>query len=473
MRKLSCLTLSAIFSVLFTLTVSAQSIQLQPFLTGLTQPVFVTNAGDGSRRMFVVEKGGVIKVVQPGSTTPTDFLNISSRVSTDGERGLLGLAFHPDYETNRRFFVYFTRISDGDIQIAEYQASTANPNVADTTEKVIITIEHSGANNHNGGTIAFGSDGLLYGGTGDGGGGNDPNNNAQRTNNLLGKFIRININNTLTYSIPPGNPFTGANTTLCDNDNPATGNPCQEIYAVGVRNPYRFSFDRGTGQLWAGDVGQGAVEEIDIITLGGNYGWRVYEGTQCTNLDPQLCTPANFTMPVFQYRSDLPNGRCSITGGYVYRGTQRTFTLGTYLYGDYCSGEILAGAGPTQLLDTPLNIVSFGEDEAGELYVVGIGGTVDKIVSLTTTAATVAVSGRVMTASGRGIRNVLVTMTDESGNVRTAITTSFGFYRFIDVPAGGTYIFSVRGKRFAFGNNTQVQSIVEDTDDINFVANSF
>ncbi|MDQ3373504.1 MAG: carboxypeptidase-like regulatory domain-containing protein, partial [Acidobacteriota bacterium] len=201
-----------------------------------------------------------------------------------------------------------------------------------------------------------------------------------------------------------------------------------------------------------------------------NYGWRVYEGTQCTNLDPALCNPANYVAPVFQY--DHSNGRCSVTGGYVYRGTLGTLPAGTYIYGDYCTGEILTGAQQTLLLDTTRNIVSFGEDEAGELYVVGLGGTVEKIASLTT-ASTVTVGGRVMTASGRGIRNVSVTMTDESGNVRTATSTSFGYYRFIDVPAGGTYIFTARGKRFAFRNNTQVQSIVEDTDDINFVANSF
>ncbi len=315
---------------------------------------------------------------------------------------------------------------------------------------------------------------MLYAGTGGGGGGNDPNNNAQRTNNLLGKFIRININGGVaTYSIPPGNAFSGDNTTLCDADDPATGNPCQEIYAYGLRNPYRFSFDRGgTGQLYAGDVGQGAVEEIDIITSGGNYGWRVYEGTQCTNLGPAACTPANFTMPIFEYRSDLSNGRCSITGGNVYRGTRNTFASGTYLYSDYCSGEILTGAQQTVLLNTGRNVVSFGEEEAGELYVVGLGGTVEKIVSLTT-AASVTVGGRVTAANGRGIRNVVVTMTDESGNVRTATTTSFGYYRFADVPAGANYIFSVQGKRFAFRNNTQVQSIVEDTDDINFVASSF
>jgi glucose/arabinose dehydrogenase len=472
MRKLNCLTLLAIFGVFFTLTVSAQSIKLQSFLSGLSSPVFITNAGDGTNRLFVVQQGGIIKVVQPGSTTATDFLNISSVISTGGERGLLGLAFHPNYETNRRFFVYYTRASDGDIQIAEYQALPNNPNAA-TFVKIIITIEHTSASNHNGGTIAFGADGLLYAGTGDGGGGNDPNNNAQRINNLLGKFIRINIDNTSTYSIPPGNPFMGVGTDLCDQDNPANGNPCQEIYAYGLRNPYRFSFDRGgTGQLYAGDVGQGTREEIDIITLGANFGWRIMEGTICTpGVNPNCTPPPGHIPPIYEYNTGS-GGRCSITGGYVYRGTQRTLTSGTYIYGDFCSGEILTGAQQTLLLDTDRSIVSFGEDEAGELYVVGIGGTVEKITSLTT-AATATVSGRVMTASGRGIRNVLVTMTDESGNVRTARSTSFGLYRFADVPAGATYIFTVSGKRFTFRNNTRVQSIVEDTDDINFVASSF
>ena len=474
MRKLKYLMFTAIFSVFFSLTVSAQSIKLQPVLSGFSKPVFITNAGDNSNRLFVVQQGGKIRVVQPNLTV-SDFLDISSIISFNpdgGERGLLGLAFHPQYKTNNRFFVYYTRI-DGDIQIAEYQASGPGSNVANTTGKVIITIEHSSETNHNGGTIAFGPNGLLYAGTGDGGSSNDPQNNAQRTNNLLGKFIRININDTPTYSIPPGNAFTGANTTLCDEDNPATGNPCQEIYAYGLRNPYRFSFDRGgTGQLYAGDVGQGAIEEIDIIASGRNYGWRVYEGTQCTNLGPAACTSANFTMPIFEYRSDLSNRRCSITGGNVYRGTQGALTPGTYIYGDYCSGEIFAGSGPTVLLDTTRNISSFGEDEAGELYVVGLGGTVEKIVSLTT-AASVSVGGRVLTANGRGIRNVVVTMTDEDGNTRTARSTSFGSYRFADVPAGATYVFSVSGKRFAFRNNTRVESIVEETDDINFVAGNF
>jgi glucose/arabinose dehydrogenase len=353
---------------------SPLTIRTQPFLSGLSLSLFLTNARDGSRRVFVVQQRGIIYVVQPGSRTPTEFLNLAGIVSSSGsERGLLGLAFHPSFTTNRKFYVYYTRNSDGAIEIAEYLTSATNPNVGDpSTARVIITIPHSFASNHNGGTIAFGPDGYLYAGTGDGGSANDPQNNAQNINSLLGKFIRIDINSTtppLQYSIPPTNPYAGA-TPGAD-----------EIYAIGMRNPYRFSFDRGgTNQLWAGDVGQGAIEEVDIINLGGNYGWRVYEGTQCTGNDPTLCNPANYVPPVFQYARVTP--RCSVTGGVVYRGGLNAFPNGNYVYGDYCSGEILLWNGSTQtlLLDTTRNAAAFGEDEAGEVYLVGLGGTVEKIV---------------------------------------------------------------------------------------------
>lgn len=354
--------------------------RLQTRVSGLFSPLFVTNAGDGTKRLFIVERAGIIKVVQPGSNVATEFLNITAKTSVTGERGLLGLAFHPDYETNRRFFVYYTRVSDGAIQIAEYQASAGNPNVADTIEKPIITILHPTNSNHNGGTIAFGPDGYLYAGTGDGGSGNDPPNNAQNINQLLGKIIRLDINNVPVaqvpqYNIPPDNPFAGA-TAGAD-----------EIYAIGMRNPYRWSFDRGgTRQLWAADVGQSALEEVDIITLGANYGWRVYEGTQCTNLNPTQCAggtnPIVQTPPIFQYGHT--GGRCSITGGYVYRGTQGTLPNGSYIYGDYCTGEILLWSGGQQIpmFDiTDFNLVSFGEDEDGELYIAQIlTGIVQKIV---------------------------------------------------------------------------------------------
>lgn len=350
------------------------TIRLQPFLSGLSLPVHVVNAGDGTNRLFVVQQRGLIRVVQPGQTTTTDFLNLTGLVSASGnERGLLGLAFHPQYESNRRFFVYYTRNSDGAIEIAEYEASIGNPNVANPSAiRTIITIPHP-ISNHNGGTIAFGADGFLYAGTGDGGGGNDTANNAQNINSLLGKIIRIDINTPVgqvpAYNNPPTNPYVGVN-------------GADEIYAIGMRNPYRFSFDRGgTNQLWVGDVGQDAMEEVDIVSLGGNYGWRVMEGSICTpSIDPNCTPPSGHIPPVTEYVN--AGSRIAVTGGYVYRGSQRTLPVGAYLFADYGTGEIFQwhNGQQTVMLDTPRNISSFGEDEAGELYVVGLGGTVEKVV---------------------------------------------------------------------------------------------
>ncbi len=354
-------------------------IQLQPVMSGLSSPVFVTNAHDGSNRLFVVEQGGIIKVLQPGATVPTEFLNITTRVLSGGERGLLGLAFHPQYATNRRFFVYYTRQTDGAIRIAEYQVSTANPNVADTAEKIIIEIPHPTNSNHNGGTLEFGPDGYLYLAPGDGGSANDPPANSQNIEVLLGKMIRINIDvpgGTPPYTSPPDNPFVG----VAGRD---------EIYAFGLRNPYRFSFDRGgTRQLYVGDVGQGSWEEIDIVTLGGNYGWRIMEGNHCNpNFNGGVCTPpAGHIPPIAEYSSASPSSRCSITGGYVYRGRRAAVPTGAYIFADYCTGEILmlnpatSSGAQTLLLDTPLLIVGFGEDEAGEIYVVA-NSAVNRIVN--------------------------------------------------------------------------------------------
>ncbi|HSB68819.1 MAG TPA: PQQ-dependent sugar dehydrogenase, partial [Candidatus Methylomirabilis sp.] len=342
------------------------AIQLEPVLTGLTRPLFVTNARDGSNRIFVVEQGGMIKVLQPGAATPTVFLDITARVLSGGERGLLGLAFHPDYTANGRFFVDYTRQTDGATVIAEYHVSAANPNVADLAEAVLLVILQP-FDNHNGGMVEFGPDGLLYIGMGDGGNANDPDNHAQNIDDLLGKILRIDVDAPsvgLPYSSPPDNPFLG-------------GIPGRdEIFAVGMRNPFRFSFDRTTGQLFVGDVGQDAREEIDIVTRGGNYGWRVFEGTLCTINDPALCGVGSFTPPIAEY--DHAAGRCSVTGGYVYRGTRSSLPDGAYVYADFCTGEIFqllpAAAGGTQtlLLDTPMSISSFGEDEAGEIFVVDL-----------------------------------------------------------------------------------------------------
>jgi len=379
--------LSAIFSAVFfvisnpgalksTAALSTTSVQLQPVLTtDLSWPLLVTNAHDQSNRLFVVEQVGKIKVLQPGQTSASTFLDISSRVTFGGESGLLGLAFHPQYATNGRFFVNYTRPPDGATVIAEYHVSASDPNVANTDETVILTIAQPFVN-HNGGMIEFGADGFLYIGMGDGGGGNDPDSRGQNINDLLGKILRIDIdhaNGLVPYSSPPDNPFFGSTPGR------------DEIYAYGFRNPWRFSFDRATGQLYAGDVGQERWEEADIVTRGGNFGWRVFEGNHCTDLDPLLCSQGGFVFPITEYAHTL--SRCSITGGYTYRGSIGTLPVGAYVFGDYCSGEIFLLENGTQsvLLDTNLKISSFGEDEAGEVYVVGHGasGTVDRIVNPT------------------------------------------------------------------------------------------
>jgi glucose/arabinose dehydrogenase len=343
-------------------------VALQTVLSGLNgQPVFLTNAKDGTNRRFIVEQVGRIRVLQPGASSPTVFLDISSRIRFGGEQGLLGLAFHPQFATNRRFYVDYVRQSDGMTVIAEYQVSTGNPNVANTTENILLTIAQP-FENHKGGMIEFGPDGFLYIGMGDGGSGNDPGNRAQNTGELLGKILRIDVDHPGTP--PPTNPFV---------NNPGR----DEIYAYGFRNPWRFSFDRLTGQLYVADVGQDAREEIDIVTNGGNYGWRVFEGTRCTNLGPASCSTPGFIPPIAEYTNTGSAGRCSITGGYVYRGTQASLPYGGYIYGDFCSGEILMlkDGVQTVLIDTTLQISSFGEDEAGEIYVVSLTGSISRLTN--------------------------------------------------------------------------------------------
>jgi glucose/arabinose dehydrogenase len=360
----------------FTFSTQVLALGLAPVISGgLSDPVFVGHAGDGTNRLFIVEQTGAIKVLQPGASVPTTFLDISSKVLSGGERGLLGLAFHPGYATNGRFFVFYTEPGDGELMIAEYGVS-ANPNVAGTVEKILLKIPHPGFGNHNGGMLAFGPDGYLYIGVGDGGSGNDPPNNAQNIDVLLGKILRIDVDHPdasqgKPYSSPPDNPYAGA---IPGRD---------EIFSIGWRNPWRFSFDRAAARAqWVADVGQGAREEVNTpIVKGGNYGWRVFEGTACTGLGPAPCTPANYLFPIFDYTHS--NGRCSITGGYVYRGSQGALPPGTYVYGDYCTGEIFGwdGVQQTLLLDTSMSISSFGEDAQGELYVVDLGGAVNKLVS--------------------------------------------------------------------------------------------
>ncbi len=344
-------------------------VELSPVVTkGLAQPVFLTHTGDGSGRLFVVEQPGRIRIIQGGTLRGTPFLDIVARVRSGGERGLLGLAFHPKYSQNGRYIVNYTRIQDGATVVAEYRVSE-DPNRSGLQEKVLLVIPQP-YSNHNGGMVAFGPDGYLYIALGDGGSGGDPENRGQNPNELLGKILRIDVDRAplqAPYAVPSDNPFAQSG-----------GRP--EIFATGLRNPWRFSFDRATGDLWAADVGQNDWEEIDLIRLGGNYGWRIMEGTHC--FKPRTgCASDGLTPPVAEYPNRHP--RCSVTGGYVYRGTVLPAMRGQYVFGDYCSGEImsLVKGAPEVLLSTGLRISSFGEDEAGELYVLGHEGSVHRLAS--------------------------------------------------------------------------------------------
>jgi len=347
---------------------------------GFDRPVLVTNAGDGSGRLFVVEQGGVIKVVKSGATLATPFLDISDIVGSAGERGLLGLAFHPSYESNRKFYVFYTRAGTGRLVVAEMKASAGNPDVADrSTFRAILTIAHP-ASNHNGGHLAFGRRGYLYIATGDGGGSGDVANNAQSKNSLLGKLLRIDINGTSgakAYRIPASNPYLGK---------PGL----DEIWSRGLRNPWRFSFDRSSANLWIGDVGQSAWEEIDRSTISGgagkakNFGWRVMEGFHCYR-PSSGCDRSGKTLPIAEYSH---SDGCSVTGGYVYRGSMSPALYGRYIFGDYCSGRIWTlpqgadrPAAESLFLDTGLDVSSFGEDEAGEVYVVDHAGAIYRVAS--------------------------------------------------------------------------------------------
>ncbi|MDP1949298.1 MAG: PQQ-dependent sugar dehydrogenase [Nitrospirota bacterium] len=349
------------------------SIHLAPLVTaGLERPLFLTHAGDGSRRLFVVEQPGAIRIISQGVRREALFLDLRDRVLTDDtERGLLGLAFHPDYRRNGRFFVNYTRRPDGATVVAEYRRGGA-PDAASRDERVLMVVMQP-ESNHNGGMLAFGPDGYLYIGLGDGGAWGDPGNRAQNLNELLGKVLRIDVDHGDPYAIPEDNPFAREG-----------GRP--EIYAVGLRNPWRFSFDFNSAELWVADVGQKKWEEVDLVTRGGNYGWRVMEGSHCYN-PATSCPTEGLALPVMEYRHE--EGRCSIIGGYVYRGLAMPALRGAYLFGDYCSGEVFVfrqsdeggkDASPTVLLKTGFRISSFGQDEEGEIYLLDHGGGIYRLI---------------------------------------------------------------------------------------------
>jgi glucose/arabinose dehydrogenase len=353
---------------------SAFTLRVQQVVEGLTSPVYLT-APKGDPRLFIVEQPGRIRVVKGGALLAAPFLDITTRVVSGGERGLLSMAFDPAYATNGRFYVYYTG-AQGDIFVDRFTVSS-NPDVASTTSDRVITIQHRANSNHNGGLLLFGPDGMLYMGTGDGGGAGDLPNNAQNTDVLLGKLLRLNVA-TLPYTIPAGNPFAGQ-----------AG--ADEIWAYGLRNPWRFTFDvppdGTTPKLYIADVGQDAREEVNVVdasVAGRNYGWRVMEGTQCYN-PSSGCNQVGLTLPILDY--DHGQG-CSITGGFVYRGAAIPEVQGNYFYSDYCSGWLrsfrLSGAAAVDRRDWPIgtigNVTSFGIDGASELYVLASNGRVYRLV---------------------------------------------------------------------------------------------
>jgi glucose/arabinose dehydrogenase len=347
---------------------AAFTLELQPVLSGLRQPLFLTSPPDGSGRLFIVEQGGTIRIAENGQVLPQPFLDISARVVAGGERGLLGMAFHPRYAETGRFFVMYTAREGGANTVARFEVSRADANAADPNSGVTLLSIEDFAPNHNAGMLAFGPDGYLYVGTGDGGGGNDPQRTAQNLGHLLGKMHRLDVDGGELYAIPGDNPFV----------NRADARP--EIWASGLRNPWRYSFDRATGELWIADVGQNRYEEINrqpADSRGGeNYGWSIMEGMHCLRGDS--CDQSGLTLPIAEYDR---GGGCSITGGYVYRGSRSPALTGAYFFADYCSGKIWSlhqGADgawvQTELADTELSISSFGEDTDGELYVTDLRG---------------------------------------------------------------------------------------------------
>ena len=348
---------------------TTDSLRLVPVVTsGLSSPVYLTAPTGDTARLFVVEQSGQIRIVQHGQLLPAAFLDIHTRLVSGGEQGLLSVAFHPNYATNGYLYVNYTDLN-GDTRVERYTVSAADSNLADTaTHKLIIFIPQP-YTNHNGGLVMFGPDGMFYIGMGDGGSGGDPQNRAQSPDSLLGKLLRIDVDGGDPYAIPAGNPF-------------ATSGGAKEIWALGLRNPWRFAFDRSAGLLYIGDVGQGAWEEVDVqpASQGGlNYGWRIMEGAHCYN--PANCSSAGLVLPAVEY--DHSNGQCAIIGGFVYRGTRFPALAGQYFYADLCAGWVrsfsYAGGAVTGQTSWNLDVspgtpLSFGVDARGELYLLTGGG---------------------------------------------------------------------------------------------------
>jgi len=359
---------------------TALALGVEEVVTGLATPVFATHAGDESGRLFLVEKGGTIRIWQDNRLLDPPFLDITDRVNSSGnEQGLLGLAFPPGYRNLGYFFVNYTD-RNGDTVVARFTTPAATPDQADATSAEVLLQIDQPAGNHNGGMLAFGPDGYLYIGMGDGGGAGDRYENGQNPDSLLGKLLRLDVTSdpSQPYTIPADNPWVANDWNGTD--------VRDEIWAVGLRNPWRFSFDRTTGDLWIGDVGQNQYEEINVTAAGSggglNYGWPIMEASGCYR--ESSCSTEGLVLPVAEYSHA---GHCSVTGGYVYRGQTFPTLQGVYLYGDYCSGALWAlapdgegGWNNAEVLRADARLSSFAEDEAGELYLVDMGGRLLRLV---------------------------------------------------------------------------------------------
>jgi glucose/arabinose dehydrogenase len=412
MKKLTFLFL---LSPMFLLS---QTFGISLYVSGLSSPVEITHAPNDNR-LFVVQQSGAIRIVKPATATTgtlnaANFLTLTTAtISTGGERGLLGLAFHPDYATNGYFYIDYTRAGDGATVIARYQVSTGNADIADAASgTILLTISQPFAN-HNGGTLRFGTDGYLYIGMGDGGSGGDPGNRAQNINENLGKMLRIDVDSASPYGIPPTNPFA----TTAGND---------EIWAVGLRNPWKWSFNRLTGDLWIADVGQGEYEEVNKVLAplspGLNFGWRCYEGNNEYNTSGCL-TASNYTFPLEDYTQSSTGG-CAVTGGYYYTGSMYPNFLGKYIFGDYCLGKIFTLTDGGTLTISPSipglgSVTTFGEDINGELYVANAGtGAIFRVIDTSLGLANAAENGFSMYPNPAGSE---VFIRNTSGNALSKI----------------------------------------------------
>ncbi len=360
------------------------ALALSSFVTGLDSPIGFAAPDDGSGRIFILQQGGQIRIIQGGTLLAAPFLDVSANMGFEsgGEKGLLGLAFDPNFHANGKFYVYYTRRIAGQLQsvLSAYVVSPPNSNTADSSSERQLLVVNQPFDNHNGGQLAFGpDDGYLYFGLGDGGSGGDPQNNAQNTAVLLGKILRLDVTSTPAggkqYVIPADNPF-------------AHSGGAPEVYAYGLRNPWRFSFDPPTHRLFAGDVGQGNWEEVDLITSGRNYGWNLMEGNHCYPPAVTTCSSAGLTGPISEY-DHSSSGGTAVIGGFVYRGATIPALVGTYVFGDLSSGNVWGlkedSSGNWQrtlLLAHNKTVSSFGRDTAGELYMVDYsGGVVYRLVT--------------------------------------------------------------------------------------------